>query len=322
MALGDAPAPMEPLPIPHPKVALVLGSGGLNCLAAIPLIEFLEQHRIRPGLLVGCSGGSIPLAVWACGHRGQDMEVIWKRVNAGIFIRDWRSIASMLGVGWGFTKDLCIFKPGPVFKALETLFGGRRLEDLDPPLVLQSTDFETGEGVELESGDLVQTVYASCAAYPFLHPIRLHGRWLFDGVFSSPVPILPAVRRGVDIILAMDFMEKLRPEPKNLFEAMRHLDNVIGRSIYQSQTLASIDLHRHEILQMKVRFNEVGVTQMWDTTAFERIQAAGRQAVAEYGSEILLLIDSFKGPQADRLQPGSPPNGAGHDSPFNRGQSR
>jgi NTE family protein len=185
------------------------------------------------------------------------------------------------------------------------MYGDRRLEDLDIPLVLQATDFDTGEGVELDSGNLAQSVYASCAAYPFLHPIQLNGRWLFDGAFSAPLPILPAVRRGIDIVLAMDFSEKLQPKPKSFFEAMIQVNKVLGRAVAQSQMLASIDLYPHEIIQIKVRFP--GFIQIWEVDAYDRIQAAGRQAVEEYGAEILSLVRGFN-------DPASPSKGTRHET--------
>jgi len=52
--------------------------------------------------------------------------------------------------------------------------------------------------------------------------------------------------------------------------------------------LASIHMHSHEILQIKVRFPRP--TQIWETDGFQRAQEAGRQAVAEYGDEILELL--------------------------------
>jgi len=291
--------PKDLIPTAEPRVALVLGSGGLNALASLPLIEFLEAHQIHPELLVGCSGGAITLALWACGYQGHDMKAFSRHLHPALFTKNWRSIAIMFGlIRKGFNKSLSLFKTEPIFAALRNMYGDRRLEDLDPPLILQATDFETGEGVELDSGSLVEAVYASCAAYPFLHPVHLNGRWLFDGVFSAPLPILPAVRRGVDVVLAVDFSERLQPEPRSFFGAMIHVNKVLGRAVAQSQMLASIDLHPHEIIHIKVRFS--GFTPIWETDAFERIQVAGRQAVAEYGAEILELVKGGGPPRPDR----------------------
>lgn len=287
----------------RPRLALVLGSGGLNSLAAIPLIEFLQAHQIQPDLLVGCSGGSLTLTLLACGHTGQDMGTMFSQsLKPSLFRKDWLNIAIMLGLRTkGFKKSLSIFNTLPVFKLIKSLVGDRRLEDLDVPLVLQATDFDTGEGVELDSGSLVDAVYASCAAYPFFHPIQINGRWLFDGAFSAPMPILPAARRSVDIVLAVDFSEKLQRNPTSFIEAMVHLNKVLSKSVAQSQMLASIGLHGHEIVHVKVRFPSY--IQIWETGAYALIQEAGKRAVAEYGDEILALLQGRAAP----MEPGPEP---------------
>jgi NTE family protein len=277
---------------PRPKVALVLSSGGLNALAALPLLQFLERHKIQPDLLVGCSGGSLTLARWALGYSPADAETFMgPAIQPSVFVKDWRSIAIMLGVYTrGFDLTRSVFKSGPVFKAFRGLYGDGTIEDLKMPLILQATDFQTGEGVELDSGNLVEAIYASCSAYPFFHPARIKGRSLIDGAYSAPLPILPAVRRGMDVILAMDFSDKLDPNPRSFFDAMMHLNCVLGRAVSQSQMLAGIDLHRNEILLIKVRFP--AVINIWQTEAYPQILAAGRAAVEEYGPEILALCQA------------------------------
>ena len=51
-----------------PGVALVIGSGGVKCAAAIGLQRCLNQEQIPIELVVGCSGGAIYAAAIALGH--------------------------------------------------------------------------------------------------------------------------------------------------------------------------------------------------------------------------------------------------------------
>jgi len=272
----------------RPRIALVMGSGALRAMAALPLLRFLDEHGIRPDLLVGCSGGGVVLAGWVCGYSPEEMIAIGNSLNPAMFQTDWRSLAIMFGLKRrGFNSSLSIFKTKVIRQQFRTWFEGRRLESLPIPLILQATDFQTGEGVEMASGDLAEAIYASSAAYPFFHPIQREGRLLFDGVFSAPVPVLAAIRRGMDIVLAVDFAEDIQAQPRNLFEALGHIDKVMGRAVSQSQMLASIDLYPSEILRIKVRFKEL--VQFQDVGAAGRIQAAGEAAVVEFGPEILAL---------------------------------
>ena len=66
---------------------------------------------------------------------------------------------------------------------------------------------------------------------------------------------------------------------------MMHLHQVVGMAVAQSQMLASIDLNGGEIALAKVRFAKV--LNLWDTHAYDRILEAGRQAVDEFGPDIL-----------------------------------
>lgn len=289
----------QPAPAPsprRPRIALVLSSGGLNSLAAIPLMEFLDARHIHVDLLVGCSGGSLVSGLRACGYPIDEFREVFKRViTPALFPKDWGSIAAMLGLKPGpFSYRVSIFKSRHILATIRSLTGSRRLEDLDPPLVLQATDFDTGEGVELDHGDMAEAIYASCAAYPFLHPIQIGGRWLFDGAFSAPLPHLAAVRRGVDLVLAVDFSEKLKGRPANFLEALVHINKVFIQSVAQSQALASIDLHGHDAVFVKVRFPRY--INLWDTDAFDQILAAGQAAVEEYGQEILAMAQGLAAP--------------------------
>ena len=49
----------------RPKVALVLGSGGIKAAASIGLWKVLQRERIEVDMLVGCSGGSLFAGLFA-----------------------------------------------------------------------------------------------------------------------------------------------------------------------------------------------------------------------------------------------------------------
>lgn len=272
-----------------PRVALVLGGGGLKPLSAIPLLRFLDANGIRPSLLVGCSGGAGTLAMWASGYSHEEMAAFFRdKLRPSLFLRDWKSVAATFGLCRAdFGHAFSFFKTAPIFRLFRGMYGDRRLEALNFPLVLQATDYETGEGVELERGDLVDAVYASSAVYPFFHPIRLDGRLLFDGLYSAPLPVLAAVRRGADVVIAVDFMEKMQPNPKSFYEAMVHVNKVFTKTIVESQMAFSIDMHHHEIIYVKVRFDKY--IQLWDVGTYDLILEAGKRAVEEFGPEILAV---------------------------------
>lgn len=287
----------------QPVVALVLASGGLKPFSALPLIEFLDREDVRVELLVGASGGGILAALRACGHTCDAIRThIMDCSRLRVFRWDWRSVMSVLRLPGGrFDRTSGFFKPAPVRQLCERYFGERRIEDLPGKLILQATDFETGQGVALTRGRLADAVYASMAILPFLPPLQMDGRWLFDGCFSSPIPILPAVSHPADIIIVLEVLEQFRSPEKGFMDFMVHTNKITSQAIMRSQAALSVLLHHHEIIFVKVRFDQY--LQIWDFDRLPYIFAAGEAATEKYGGEILRAIREF------RPGPKTPPAG-------------
>ena len=65
-----------------PRLALVLGSGGVRSVAAIGIAECLAREGIRPDLVVGCSSGALFGATLRCGwqrRRACVATTLWSR---------------------------------------------------------------------------------------------------------------------------------------------------------------------------------------------------------------------------------------------------
>ena len=43
----------------RPKIALVIGAGGVKCAAALGVYQVLRQNKLAVNLLVGCSGSEL-----------------------------------------------------------------------------------------------------------------------------------------------------------------------------------------------------------------------------------------------------------------------
>lgn len=281
------------------QVAVVLSMGGLKPLAAIPIFEFLEQQHIVPDLLVGCSGGSIIATMYAAGYSSKDIkEILFNAIQPNLFKKDWRAIMGMFNLPCGlFNRKKGLFKPDNLMALFDSLFQQKRLEDMQIKTILQTTDFETGDGVILEQGLISQAVYASSAAYPFFPAIQIDGRWLLDGVYSAPLPLLPAIQHNIDVIIAVEFMENIMSEPKGFFESMNHLNKMLTKTIMQSHTALSISFHHYEIIYVKVNFDKD--VNLWDTGACEMILDAGKAAVESNRKNIIHAIDNWKSSVTD-----------------------
>ena len=198
---GGGPAPRRP------RLAVVMGSGGVKCAAGVGMWKVLQREGIRPDLVVGCSGGSLYTAAMALGmdaleaeHRSHRMwEGLFKRVHYPSVLR------SLLPRRLGFSERIGLVNDRAVGEVLHALYGDTRFDDTRIPLRIAATDLHTGERVGLSSGRLFDAVRASIAMPLLLRPWPVQGRLLIDGGASDPLPISLAIREGADIILAMGF---------------------------------------------------------------------------------------------------------------------
>jgi NTE family protein len=276
------------------KIGLVVGSGGIKTLAAVELFSFLRREQLDIDLLVGCSGGAILASLFACGYSSEEIcENIRKFWNRKLFERlDWRTLAGILKLPFGrFEKHRALLDPRLMKKALDGFFGDRRLEDLSPRLLIQTTDIATGEGVVLDRGRLSQVLYASAAQFPFLPPEQIDGKWLVDGAFSSALPIMEAVRQHVDVIIALVPNAKAGKDT-SFIDYCLHFFSRSFRVSERTRTALAVDLHHHEIIIVYVDFDEV--INMWNVEKIPVILEAGKKAMERSRDEILAAVASFK----------------------------
>jgi NTE family protein len=264
------------------RVALVIGSGGVKCAAALGLWRVLEREGIGIDLIVGCSGGSMYAAGMALGFSLDECErmtqQLWTRdVMAR---RDTRSILSaLLPKLFKFDGRLSMVSDGPLLKALTPPLGGRTFEETRTPLHIVATDFNTGEAVVLSKGSLFDAVRASISV-PFVwKPWEVDGRLLVDGCLSAPMPVDVAIREGADVILTMGFdaalPRRINSGIKFAFQVTSIYTNNLYRANYSFHNLA----HHAEIIPVIPDMHEhVGLLS---TDKIPYVIAEGERAAEE-----------------------------------------
>ena len=278
-------------PRQRPSLAVVIGSGGIKTFGGVALLQFLEAEGIVPDLLIGCSGGAFMAALWATGHKPAQMpDLIPELLKPEFFSKlDY-------GVLWGipglpvkrFGLNHALLRPDHMHATHTRLFGEARLEDLQPKTMLQVTDFQTGEGFVLEEGRLADAVYASGAAYPILPMFHWKERWLMDGAYSSPCPVLEAVKRQIDVILALTFETTFSDIAPGLLPLFQRTQFLCTSTLMRNQMATAIRLHHHELFHLNLSFDRP--IEMWDFEAIPEILATGQRVVAAKKPEILAAL--------------------------------
>ena len=274
-----------------PRVAVVIGAVGIRGLAAIPLFEFLDEAAIEVDVIIGTGGGALAAAMRGAGLSTSAMRDVAAQLQAEspYTVLDYRTLLGLAHPRLARAGiDRALKRPQRLRAVYRRIFGDRRLEDFRPATLLQTADCVRGGSVVLDSGPAADAVYAAGALPPEFPPLRIDGRWLVDGSFVSPVPILEAIKRQADVIIALFHDDVPKAHPGNLLEANYNILAAYFARLSRDQLLLAVDLHHHEILFLPFRLDpHVGP---WDVAALGRVLEAGRHVVARHADEMRALI--------------------------------
>lgn len=189
----QAPAtePLAPPSHAKPRVALVLGGGGLRGFAHIGVLQALEEAGVRPDLVVGTSIGAIIGAAYAS---GSSPTQLWQQANT----MRVRSLADVTVSGPGFVKGEALARWA------DGLVGGQAIERFPVRFAAMATDLERARPYVITQGDAGQALRASAAIPGVFLPVQADGLTLVDGGVTALVPVRAARALGADVVIAVD----------------------------------------------------------------------------------------------------------------------
>lgn len=250
------------------RVALVLGSGGVRGMAHVGVLEELQAAGIPIDLIVGCSAGSIVGALYADNPDVEAIKCAVWRIRTD-FLLDIDLLNCRYGLSQGITMK----------GVLKKYLGSYTFEDLKIPLVVVTSDLNSGELVPIGSGDLIKAVQASCSIPFFYVPCHHMGRILVDGGIINPVPVKVARDLGAEFIIAVDLCELLpQTFPTNLFGVARRSAEIAF--MWQNESCT-----RKADVIMRPKTRGVGT---FNDKMKRKIYLAGRQAARE---KIPMILD-------------------------------
>lgn len=175
------------------KIGLALGGGAARGWAHIGVLKALLAAGIEPDIIVGTSIGAVVGACHAAGHldqlEGFARELTRRRVFGYL---DFNFAGTALING----QRLC--------DRLEKHLGDLNIEDLDPRFTAVATELGSGHEIWLSRGKLVDAVRASYALPGIFRPVKINGRWLFDGALVNPIPVSVARAHGARYVIAVN----------------------------------------------------------------------------------------------------------------------
>ncbi len=232
----------------QPRLAIVIGSGGLKCAAVIGVMQVLEQENIEVDIVVGCSGGAVFGAAIALGFSSEELAETCKQawtsdVTRKLDLRSLRKIvAPRLG---GFDDEIGIFDDGVMDGNIARAFGAETtFADTKIPFYCVATDFHTGKPVVLSKGRLAKAVRVSSGIPIVFRPVEWKGKLLIDGGLSNPLPVDVAIQEGADIIIAVGFETPLLPSvssPTNYASQMFNI--LVNQLLYKKFAFYNLAYH-------------------------------------------------------------------------------
>jgi len=173
---------------PH-RVGLTLSGGGACCAAQIGVLKCLKEARIQPQIIAGTSGGAIVGALFANGIECLEILHIFK--NAHLF----------------YPSHFAFRKPGffdiETYEILEEYFSTDDFSALKIPLIVNTTQLQTGTTAYFDKGPLIKPLLASAAFPGLFAPILINDQLHADGGIIENLLINP-IRGKCDTLIAID----------------------------------------------------------------------------------------------------------------------
>ncbi len=280
--------PAHPTPA-RPRLALVLGSGGVRSIAGVGINEVLWRAGIRPDLVVGCSSGAVFGATIAAGMASDEAlraaTSLWSAELTEQ--RRWRAYAQLVAPRLaGFDAGFAMRDDQLIADRIRRAFGTSRLEDLPIALRVVATEAASGQPVVLSRGRVADALRAS-VALPFIFPsVEIDGRRLVDGVVSDPLPVSAAA--DAQVVVTLGFRGTM---PRRIDRASRlvaqattaMINNLMDARVAAAGAAGSRMVHVELEIERRVG--------LWETEAMPYLFEAGRRAAAQQLPRILALLD-------------------------------
>ena len=264
----------------RPKIALVIGAGGVKCAAALGVYQVLRQNKLAVDLLVGCSGGSIYASFLALGLSAAETEYVVSRLWTSEITRVKNKsgyLQALLPRNGRFKQTFALRDDRLILERLEEAFNTCRIEETAIPLLINATDFDSGKSKVFREGSMVDAIRASIAIPSIFQPWSIDGTLYSDGILSNPLPIDVAAQEGADIIIAIGFSLPLPNRVNSTSRFNIYVNSIITNNLMDSKIALCENAYGVNLLVINPAFKEkVGV---FDTHKLPSIIAAGKRAM-------------------------------------------
>lgn len=192
-AAGEGPA--LPGGFFRPKIGIALGAGAARGWSHIGVLLELTEHGIVPEVVAGTSIGAVVGGAYAAGKL-KEMERFARSLTK-------RRVMGLMDVSFSGVSFLAGDR---LRRELDHEFDGKTFAELEKRFGTVATEIGTGNEIWLTKGCVADAIRASYALPGIFEPVRINGRWLFDGALVNPVPVALCRALGAEFVIAVNLV--------------------------------------------------------------------------------------------------------------------
>ncbi|MGH6836691.1 MAG: patatin-like phospholipase family protein, partial [Methylocella sp.] len=178
-----------------PIIGVALGAGAARGWSHIGVLLELAAQGIYPDVVAGTSIGAVVGGAYAAGKL-KEMETFALGLTK-------RRVISLMDVSF---SGVSFIGGDRLRRELEHEFSGLSFEDLDKKFATVATEVGTGNEIWLTKGDVADAIRASYAMPGIFEPVKINGRWLFDGALVNPIPVTLCRALGAEVVVAVNLV--------------------------------------------------------------------------------------------------------------------
>ena len=225
------------------KIGIALSGGGIKGLCHAGVLKALEERGIKPDIISGVSSGAVVGALYADGYTPDEIAKLFEDIT----LRNMTKVH--VPDGGFFRMDM--------FQAfLSQKLRSKTFEDLAIPLRIVATDLDKGRSVVFASGNLIDSIVASCCLPVLFCPKIIDGVHYVDGGVLKNFPV-STIRNDCEKVIGVNASVKVADEYK------LSIINVASRSydlMFKANTL-----HDKELCDLLIEPLDVGHFATFDT---------------------------------------------------------
>ncbi|MDR3615978.1 MAG: patatin-like phospholipase family protein [Candidatus Obscuribacterales bacterium] len=275
----------------RPKVALVLGGGGLRGAAHVGILRVLEREGIPIDMVVGTSMGAVVGGLYCAGVSTERLEkdivrcFISSYYTAPLTVQALKMNVSYLML----RKPQGLYDGGNLARSIDNYVPAqqREISNLRPKFAAVTTDLVEGRTRTLTEGDLGKAIQASTAVPLLRKPVSMGDALLVDGGAICNLPVDQAKLLGADFVIAIDVDERIESTVRKKLN--RHVFKTSSRIV--SLMLAKIDEGQKLAADVCIQPDVTGISLLSrKSSEGERAIFAGEDAAARAMPELKMKL--------------------------------